>query len=69
MMSRSPGSGEGVMIRALRRLLRNERGTTAIEYAIIAAGVSVTIIAAVNLMGASVKQRYETVYDKVSSGN
>jgi pilus assembly protein Flp/PilA len=57
------------MITALRRLLRNESATTAMEYAIIAAGISVTIIAAVNLIGTSVKQRYDYVYEQISSGN
>lgn len=39
------------------------------EYAIIAAGISVTIIAAVNLIGTNVKQRYDYVYQQLSSGN
>jgi pilus assembly protein Flp/PilA len=57
------------MITSLRRFLQNERGTTAIEYGIIAVGISVTIIAVVNSIGTSVKQRYDTVYEKISNGN
>jgi pilus assembly protein Flp/PilA len=53
------------MITAIRRLLHNDSGSTAIEYALIAAGVSVTIIVAVTSMGTSVKERYETVLEKV----
>ncbi|MDQ2083792.1 Flp family type IVb pilin [Xanthobacteraceae bacterium Astr-EGSB] len=57
------------MITALRRFLRDERGATAIEYGIIAVGISVTIVVAVTAIGTNVKQRYDYVLEKVSSGN
>jgi pilus assembly protein Flp/PilA len=57
------------MISSLRRFLTNDRGTTAIEYAIIAAGVSVAIAATVTATGTSVKQRYDIVLENLSSGN
>jgi pilus assembly protein Flp/PilA len=47
--------------RAFRRFLRDERGATAIEYAMIAAGVAVAIVAAVNSLGVSVKGMYDTI--------
>jgi pilus assembly protein Flp/PilA len=47
--------------RAGRRFLRDERGATAIEYAMIAAGIAVAIVAAVNALGVSVLGMYETI--------
>ena len=47
--------------RTIRDFLRDERGATAIEYALIAAGIAVTIVTAVNSLGDSVKGLYETV--------
>ena len=47
--------------RTFRRFLRDERGATAIEYAIIAAGVAVAIVAAVNSLGVSVVGLFESV--------
>ncbi len=47
--------------RIIRRFLRNERGATAIEYAMIAAGIAVAIVAAVNALGVSVLGMYEAV--------
>jgi pilus assembly protein Flp/PilA len=40
---------------ALRRFWRNEAATTAIEYGLIAFGISVVIVVAVNQIGASVE--------------
>jgi pilus assembly protein Flp/PilA len=45
------------------RLLADERGATAIEYALIAAGVGAAIAATVFSLGSSVKQQ---LYDKIS---
>jgi pilus assembly protein Flp/PilA len=47
--------------RTFRRFLRDERGATAIEYAMIAAGIAVAIVAAVNSLGVSVKGMYDTI--------
>jgi len=41
--------------------LRNESGATAIEYGLIAAGVSIAIVAAVQLLGASVEGTFSSV--------
>ncbi len=43
------------------RFLRDERATTAIEYAIIASGVSVAIVGTVAALGANVKGLYTSV--------
>lgn len=47
--------------RVVRRFVRDERGTSAIEYAMIAAGIAVAIVAAVNALGVSVLGMYETI--------
>ncbi len=46
---------------ALGRFLRDDRGSTAIEYAIIASGVSIAIIGAVLTLGATIKGFYSSV--------
>ena len=47
--------------RTIRSFLRDERGATAIEYALIAGSIAVAIVAAVNSLGDTVKGLYETV--------
>ena len=49
--------------RAMARFARNERGATAIEYALIASGVSIVIVAVVSGVGTQVK----TLFTSVSS--
>jgi pilus assembly protein Flp/PilA len=51
----------------VHRFLRDERGATAIEYAMIAAGIAVAIVAAVNSLGVSVKGMYDTISAAVGS--
>jgi pilus assembly protein Flp/PilA len=43
------------------RFLRDERGTSAIEYAIIASGVSIVIVGTVASLGTAVKGFYVNV--------
>lgn len=47
--------------RTFSRFLRDERGATAVEYAIIAAGVAAVIVSAVSALGTTVKGLYEAV--------
>jgi pilus assembly protein Flp/PilA len=47
--------------RCFRRMLLDEGGATAVEYAMIAAGVAVAIVATVTAMGSSLKGMYQTV--------
>jgi pilus assembly protein Flp/PilA len=44
-----------------RRLLKDESGATAIEYGLIAAGISVAIIAVVNGIGAKLKTAFTSI--------
>ena len=41
--------------------LQNESGSTAIEYALIAAGISIVIAAAATSIGTSLNAKYESV--------
>lgn len=45
----------------LSRFLSDQSGTTAIEYSIIAVGISIVIVAAVNGIGSSVNTRFVSV--------
>ncbi|MFN3349315.1 Flp family type IVb pilin [Pseudorhodoplanes sp.] len=47
--------------RTLRNFLRDDSGATAIEYAMIAAGIAVAIVAAVNSIGESVVSLFQSV--------
>jgi pilus assembly protein Flp/PilA len=47
--------------RTIRGFVRDERGASAIEYALIACSIAVAIVAAVNSLGDTVKAMYETV--------
>jgi pilus assembly protein Flp/PilA len=45
----------------LQRFWRDEKGATAIEYALIASGVSVVIVGTVATLGSNVKNFYSSV--------
>ena len=45
----------------IRRFCADESGTTAIEYAIIAVGIAVVLVATVSAIGSSVKNTFTTV--------
>jgi pilus assembly protein Flp/PilA len=47
------------------RFLRDERGATAIEYALIGALISVAVIAAVSMLGTALNETYTGVATKV----
>jgi pilus assembly protein Flp/PilA len=49
--------------------LKDESGATAIEYGLIAAGISVVIIAAVNSVGSSLTSTFDTIADKLKANN
>jgi pilus assembly protein Flp/PilA len=45
----------------LARFIQDQSGATAIEYALIASGISIVILGAVNALGATVSGKYSTV--------
>lgn len=47
--------------RSIRRALEGEDGVTAIEYGIIVAGISITIIATVSLVGENLVTVFENI--------
>lgn len=51
------------MLQVLRRFLDDDRGATAIEYGLIAAGIAVAIIVTVQALGTQL----ETTFSSVSS--
>jgi pilus assembly protein Flp/PilA len=53
--------GEEEMKFALLRFLKDESGATAIEYGLIAAGISVAIIAVVGGLGSKLNTTFESV--------
>jgi pilus assembly protein Flp/PilA len=48
-------------MRKIHEFLKNESGATAIEYGLIAAGISVAIIAVVNTLGTSLNTNFTSV--------
>lgn len=53
------------MTRLILRFLRNDSGVTAIEYALIAGGISIVIIGTVNTIGSNLNSLF---FDKVIAG-
>ncbi len=45
----------------VRAFLQNESGATAIEYGLIAAGISIAIVAAVNTLGSNLATTFSSV--------
>jgi pilus assembly protein Flp/PilA len=54
--------------RFLGRFVRNESGATAIEYALIASGISITIVALVSAIGTTLTNTFTGVNTKLNSG-
>jgi pilus assembly protein Flp/PilA len=48
-------------MRLLLKFLRDEQGATAIEYGLIAAGISLAIISIVNGMGAKLSTKFTSI--------
>jgi pilus assembly protein Flp/PilA len=49
------------MTNLFARFVKDESGATAIEYALIAAGIAIVIIAAVNALGTSISSKFVTI--------
>lgn len=45
----------------LARFVKDESGATAIEYALIAAGIGIAIITAVNALGTTISAKFNTI--------
>ena len=55
-----------VSVKRLVRFLRDRRGATAIEYALMASGIFLVIVTAVQLLGTGVADLYETIVEGVN---
>ena len=53
------------MRKIFQRFMRDESGVTAIEYGLIAAGISVAIIAVVNGLGGKLNTTFQSVSDQL----
>jgi pilus assembly protein Flp/PilA len=53
--------GNPAMKKLVRRFLNDDSGATAIEYGLIAAGISVAIIAAVNTIGTNLNTTFSSI--------
>ena len=58
------------MTNSVKRFVRDESGATAIEYGLIAAGIAVAIIVAVNAVGTDLSSLFGRISDKLNeAGN
>ena len=56
------------MLKFAHKFLQDESGATAIEYGLIAAGIAVAIIAAVQFLGGSLEGTFQTVGSAIATG-
>jgi pilus assembly protein Flp/PilA len=56
-------------MKALKNLLKNKKGATAIEYGLIAALIAVVIIAALSFVGEEVSTTFNNIGTAVGSAN
>lgn len=54
-------------MKSLMKFVKDESGATAIEYGLIAAGISVAIIAVVNSLGTQLKTTFNTISNNLKS--
>ena len=52
---------EDVMKKMLKQFIADESGATAIEYGLIAAGIAIAIVPALNGVGSSLKVKFTTI--------
>ena len=56
------------MLKNIVRLLKDEEAPTAVEYALMVAGIAVVIIAAVWFLGGTVSSKFKEVGDTIKAG-
>jgi pilus assembly protein Flp/PilA len=57
------------MKKLFARFMKDDSGATAIEYGLIAAGISVAIIAVVNGLGSKLNTTFQSISDSLNSGS
>jgi pilus assembly protein Flp/PilA len=53
----------------IRRFMLEEKGATAIEYALIAGGISIVIVASVHTLGAQLTSTFSNVASVIASAS
>jgi pilus assembly protein Flp/PilA len=61
------GGEEHTMTDLVRRFANDESGATAIEYGLIAAGISVAIITVVNTLGSQLKATFTNISSQLAT--
>jgi pilus assembly protein Flp/PilA len=56
-----------MMIKIVMRFVSDENGATAIEYGLIAAGISVAIITVVNSLGSQLKSTFTNISTQLAT--
>ncbi|MBY0382870.1 MAG: Flp family type IVb pilin [Xanthobacteraceae bacterium] len=56
------------MTNLFARFIKDESGATAIEYGLIAAGISIAIIAIVNTLGSTLSGKFNTINTSLTGG-
>ena len=51
----------------IRRFVRSEAGATAIEYALIAAGIAVAVASTIMSLGGSVRAMYDRIFNAMTT--
>ena len=59
-------SHQEATVQAIKRFVKDESGATAIEYALIAAGIGIAIITAVNALGTAISDKFDFIKGKLS---
>jgi pilus assembly protein Flp/PilA len=57
------------MVQSLKKLIRDERGATAVEYGLIIAGIAAVIITIVMTLGGKIQAAFQTVNDEMPASN
>ena len=61
------GFGNAIVKNLLVRFLKDDSGATAIEYGLIAAGISVAIITVVNTLGSQLKTTFTNISTQLAT--
>jgi pilus assembly protein Flp/PilA len=65
--AKAAGGEEHAMTDPVRRFANDESGATAIEYGLIAAGISVAIITVVNTLGSQLKATFTNISSQLAN--
>jgi pilus assembly protein Flp/PilA len=65
--AQTAGAEEHTMTNLVRRFANDESGATAIEYGLIAAGISVAIITVVNTLGSQLKATFTNISSQLAT--